>query len=51
VQGYDNDIAMTTARINYMQELNVALGVQKAVLPLAQVADMSLAHDAAKLLR
>ncbi len=51
VQGYDNDIAMTTARINYMQQLNVSLGVQKAVLPLATVADMSLAHDAVKLLR
>ena len=51
VQGYDNAIAMTAARINYMQQLNVALGVQKAVLPLEQVADMSLARDAVKLLR
>ena len=35
----------------YMQQLNVALGNQKAVLPLERVADMSLARDAVKLLK
>jgi ABC-type nitrate/sulfonate/bicarbonate transport system substrate-binding protein len=51
VQGYETDIALSTARIMYMQELNVALGNQKAVLPIERVADMSLARDAVKLLR
>ncbi len=51
VQGYDAAIALSAARINYMQQLNVSLGIQKAVLPLEQVADMSLARDAVKLLR
>jgi len=50
VKGYEADIAMSAARIMYMQQLNVALGNQKAVLPLEKVADMSLAHDAVKLL-
>lgn len=40
---------LTPERINYLQQLNVALGIQKAVLPLDRVADMSLARDAAKL--
>ena len=30
-----------------MQQLNVTLGVQKAILPLDRVADMSIARDAA----
>jgi ABC-type nitrate/sulfonate/bicarbonate transport system substrate-binding protein len=51
VQGYDVNIEMSAARINYMQQLNVSLGTQKAVLPLEKVADMSLARDAVKLLR
>ena len=46
---YNTAIAITPERINYMQELNVSLGVQKAVLPLDRVADMSIARDAAKL--
>ncbi len=51
VHGYDADIVLNPARIAYMQQLNVALGLQKAVLPLERVADMSLARDAVKLLR
>lgn len=51
VQGYEADIAMSAARIMYMQQLNVALGSQKAVLPLEKVADMSIARDALKLLK
>jgi ABC-type nitrate/sulfonate/bicarbonate transport system substrate-binding protein len=51
VQGYEKDIAMNAARITYMQQLNVELGNQKAVLPLDKVADMSLARDAVKLLK
>jgi ABC-type nitrate/sulfonate/bicarbonate transport system substrate-binding protein len=48
-KAYNVAIALTPERINYMQQLNVALGTQKAVLPLDRVADMSLARDAAKL--
>ena len=42
-------IALTPERINYMQQLNVTLGVQKSVMPLDKVADMSIARDAARL--
>ena len=51
VQGYEVNLAMSPERIMYMQQLNVALGNQKAVLPLEKVADMSLARDAVKLLK
>ena len=33
----------------YMQDLNIRTGIQKSVLPYAQVADMSLALEAQKL--
>jgi ABC-type nitrate/sulfonate/bicarbonate transport system substrate-binding protein len=48
-KAYNTAIALTPERINYMQELNVQLGVQKAVLPIEKVADMSIARDAARL--
>ena len=44
---YNSAITLSAERINYLQRLNVALGIQKAVLPLDRVADMSLARDAA----
>lgn len=44
------DIALSEERFRYVQELNVSLGIQKAVLPYDQVADMSLAADAVKML-
>ncbi len=46
-KAYNVAIVLSPERINYMQELNVALGVQRAVLPLDRVADMSIARDAA----
>jgi ABC-type nitrate/sulfonate/bicarbonate transport system substrate-binding protein len=46
-QAFNTAIALSPERINYMQQLNVALGVQKAVLPIDRVADMSIARDAA----
>jgi ABC-type nitrate/sulfonate/bicarbonate transport system substrate-binding protein len=46
-KAFNTAIVLSPERINYMQQLNVALGVQKAVLPLDRVADMSLARDAA----
>jgi len=46
-KAYNTAIALTPERILYMQQLNVALGTQKAVLPFDRVADMSIARDAA----
>ena len=51
VQGYDTGLVLAPERIMYLQELNVSLGVQKAVLPLAKVADMTIARDALKLMK
>ena len=48
---YDTNIALSQKRIDYMQKLNIMFGNQKKVLPYEKVADMSLAHDALKLLR
>lgn len=44
------DLVLSEEQIRYMQELNIAGGTQKALLPFNQVADMSLARDAVKLL-
>lgn len=46
-KAFNTAIVLSPERINYMQELNVALGVQKAILPFDRVADMSIARDAA----
>ncbi len=47
---YAENLELSEERIRYMQQLNVELGVQKAILPFSQVADMSIARDAIKLL-
>jgi hypothetical protein len=44
------NLALTPDRLRIIQELNISSNVQKAVLPFEQVADMSLAADALKLL-
>lgn len=44
------DLVLSEERVNYMQRLNVSLGVQKSLLPYGKVSDMSLAQDAIKLL-
>lgn len=44
-----NDLELSGARTDYLQDMNVTFGVQKARLPLERVADMSLASDARKL--
>jgi ABC-type nitrate/sulfonate/bicarbonate transport system substrate-binding protein len=44
------NLVLSHERIDYLQNLNVKLGVQSAVLPFEKVADMSLAQDAIKLL-
>ncbi len=43
-------LTLGAERLQYMQQLNLQFGVQQKVLPLARVADMSLAADAIKLL-
>jgi len=47
---YATGLVMSEERFRYMQQLNVDLGVQSAVMPLARVADMSLAQEAIALL-
>jgi ABC-type nitrate/sulfonate/bicarbonate transport system substrate-binding protein len=49
-QPYAVDLVLSEERIRYMQELNVSAGTQKTIVPFSQVADMSLARDALKLL-
>ena len=44
------DLVLDQKRIDYVQDLNVRLGIQPSILPYEQVADMSLARDALKLL-
>jgi ABC-type nitrate/sulfonate/bicarbonate transport system substrate-binding protein len=49
-KAYATDLTLSEDRIDYMQKLNVEFGIQKKVLPFNEVADMSLAKDAVKLL-
>ena len=44
------DLVIDPQRIRFLQDLNVLLGVQKSEMPFDQVADMSLARDALKLM-
>ena len=48
-QPYALDLVISDERINYMQELNVQQGIQNGVLPIEDVADMSIAREAAQL--
>ena len=47
---YAPDLVLSPERVEYLQNLNVSLGVQKRVLPYGEITDMSLARDALKLL-
>lgn len=47
---FAGDLMLSPERLHYMQAVNVSFGVQSAILPFNQVADMSLAADALKLL-
>lgn len=49
-KAYATDLMLSQERIDYMQKLNVEFGIQKTVLPFNEVADMSLAKDAVKLI-
>jgi ABC-type nitrate/sulfonate/bicarbonate transport system substrate-binding protein len=47
---FATDLTVSDARLAYMQQLNVSFDVQSKILPPNQVADMTLAADALKLL-
>jgi ABC-type nitrate/sulfonate/bicarbonate transport system substrate-binding protein len=47
---YAVDLMLSEERVRYMQQINLELGLQKKMLPYEQVADMSLAQDALKLM-
>ena len=48
---FATDLVVNEDRINYMQQLNVDLGVQSKLMPYDQVADMSIAKAAIALLK
>jgi ABC-type nitrate/sulfonate/bicarbonate transport system substrate-binding protein len=50
IQPFAADLVLSEERVRFMQELNVATGAQKRILPYAQVVDASLAQDALRLL-
>ena len=45
------DLVLSEDQLRYIQDLNVELGSQKAVLAFSQCADMTLAQDAVKLIK
>lgn len=49
-QPYDVNLLLSDSQIDYVQQMNVEFDVQKAVLPITRIADMSLAKEALKLL-
>ena len=49
-QPYAKDLILSDQQINTVQAINVRFDIQKTVLPMDKVADMSLAHEALKLI-
>ena len=49
-QIFATNLVLTDAQVRFQQDLNVSLDVQKTVLPFDEVADMSVARDAIKLI-
>jgi ABC-type nitrate/sulfonate/bicarbonate transport system substrate-binding protein len=47
---YAEDLVLSPERVQYMQELNMSLGVQKKIMPYDQVVDVSLAKEAVAML-
>ena len=47
---FAENLVISEAAVRSMQELNIALGVQKTILSYGDITDMSLARDALKLL-
>ena len=50
VRPYAVNLVLTSEQIDFMQKLNLELGVQKKKLTFDQIADMSLAHEAIKMI-
>jgi hypothetical protein len=50
-QPYAVDLVLSDERINLVQRINIEFKNQSRFLPIASVADMSLANDALKLLK
>ncbi len=50
-QPYSRDLSLTSADIGYLQDMFIRQGSLRRKQPFAEVADMSAAHAAAKLLR
>jgi NitT/TauT family transport system substrate-binding protein len=49
-KSWAEDLAISEQRVRFIQELNVAMGLQSKVLPYEQAVDPSLARDALKLI-
>jgi ABC-type nitrate/sulfonate/bicarbonate transport system substrate-binding protein len=49
-QPYATQLVLDQERIDYMQRINMKFEIQKKIVPYAQVTDMSIARDAAKML-
>jgi ABC-type nitrate/sulfonate/bicarbonate transport system substrate-binding protein len=47
-QPYAKDLVLSDERINFVQQLNIDFKIQKTIMPIAKVADMTLAQDAIK---
>jgi ABC-type nitrate/sulfonate/bicarbonate transport system substrate-binding protein len=43
---YAEDLVLSPERVQYMQELNISLGMQKTVMPYDRIIDRSLAEEA-----
>jgi ABC-type nitrate/sulfonate/bicarbonate transport system substrate-binding protein len=50
IQPFAADLILTEDRMRFMQDLNIATGTQKALLPYDKATDMSLARDALALI-
>lgn len=50
-QPYDLNLTLTDQQIDYVQQVNLGFGVQSQALPVSQIADMSLARDALRLVK
>jgi ABC-type nitrate/sulfonate/bicarbonate transport system substrate-binding protein len=48
-QIFATDLVLSEKQVSYQQELNVRFNIQKTVLPFDQVADMSIAQDAVRM--
>ena len=49
-RGYAHNLILTQEQIDVVQDLNISLGVQQKRVSFDQVADMSIARDALKLM-